>query len=309
MEVSMINLLDTLTNLVFLMVAILPAYIIGLSLVIGDMPRLSIPTLHPMIKVKVNGHLKIITLRNPITNKWITTITVPMPAQHVTLTPSKPIAAFGNPYRYAMGCIAIAFLVACNPAQVDDTGYSDNTVGWYSDYQVPDLVSGKVFFAGMDTILKVNGPIVTYYSDKPIKDALVSVVNNNGYRASIASYYENEGSIITVYMDEIKAIPGAKEIRFDVMAYSKGYVRPFPVMNPKGVCIESYPVIPDTLVKGLENWDLKVSDRTNARCGMYRDTEFISCASRDNGDLQDTVFIIDTYCPATLKARAELGGN
>lgn len=217
MEVSMINLLDTLTNLVFLMVAILPAYIIGLSLVIGDVVIPAMPTLHPMVKVKINGHLKIITLRNPITKKWIVSFTLPMPAQHVTLTPSKPIAAFGNPYRYAMGCLAIAFLVAC---------------------------------------------------ENPVQD--------NGRKA------------VQIFADHPTA------------------------------CLEMFPVTPDTIVRHLEKWTLKVNTdptklRTSRnRCVWVADQEWAECDSKSRAPsepaLADTVYGVDRICPATLKARAELGG-
>lgn len=207
MEVSTLNLLDTLTNLVFLMVAIMPIYLIGLSLVIGDMPRLSLPALHPMIKIKVNGHLKIITLRNPITNKWIITLTVPMPTRHIVITHSKPISTFGNPYRYALGCLAIMALCACDAPTHPDT-------------------------------------------------------NEDGTKWGV------------IVADHPKA------------------------------CIESTPVLPDTIIKGLETWALKVGNSTRNRCHYSIESEWVECKAKS----PDTLYAIDRYCPATLKARSELGG-
>jgi hypothetical protein len=74
--------------------------------------------------------------------------------------------------------------------------------------------------------------------------------------------------------------------------------------HPKA-CIESYPVVPDTIVKGLESWTLKVGNGPRNRCSWSADNEWAECKAKS----PDTLYIIDTYCPATLKARAELGGN
>lgn len=74
--------------------------------------------------------------------------------------------------------------------------------------------------------------------------------------------------------------------------------------HPKA-CIESYPVVPDTIIKGLESWTLKVGNGPRNRCSWSADNEWAECKAKS----PDTLYAIDTYCPATLKARAELGGN
>jgi hypothetical protein len=71
-------------------------------------------------------------------------------------------------------------------------------------------------------------------------------------------------------------------------------------------CVESYPVLPDTVVKGLEKWSLKVGDGPRNRCSFDSANEFVKCHSKVEGD---TLYTIDRTCPATLKARAELGGD
>jgi hypothetical protein len=203
MEVSTLNTLDTLTNLVFLLIAIAPIYAIGLSLVIGEV---AMPTLHPMIKVSRNNSLRITSIRNPFTNAFLFSITTSHKMVHPAMTHSKPVMAFGNPYRYALGAIAIMALVACGPTETTkETG--------------------------------VN------------------------------------------------------------------------VIGPANVCIESVPVVPDTIIHGLtKGYDYKVSRVENgrSRCYIAPDGEMVNCHSKVRGD---TLYVIDTYCPATLKARAELGGN
>lgn len=74
--------------------------------------------------------------------------------------------------------------------------------------------------------------------------------------------------------------------------------------HPKA-CIESFPVVPDTLIKGLETWSLKVGNGTRNRCRWDVGNEWAECKAKN----PDTLYVVDTYCPATLKARAELGGN
>lgn len=74
--------------------------------------------------------------------------------------------------------------------------------------------------------------------------------------------------------------------------------------HPKA-CIESTPVVPDTIIKGLESWTLKVGSGTRNRCSWSAENEWAECKAKS----PDTLYAIDRYCPATLKARAELGGN
>jgi hypothetical protein len=74
--------------------------------------------------------------------------------------------------------------------------------------------------------------------------------------------------------------------------------------HPKA-CIESLPVVPDTLIKGLESWSLKVGNGPRNRCTFNVESEWVECKAKS----PDTLYAIDRYCPATLKARAELGGN
>lgn len=210
LNISTLNTLDTITNLIFLMVALIPLYGIGLYHVIGDMPRLTLrfpalPTLHPVIKVKVNGHLKIITIRNPITNKWIASITLSNKIDNKPAIAST-IGRFGNPYRFAMGAIAIMALIACGPTNPD--------------------------------------------------------TNEDGTKWGV------------IVADHPKA------------------------------CIESTPVLPDTIIKGLETWTLKVGNGTRNRCSYSVESDWVECKAKS----PDTLYAIDRYCPATLKARAELGG-
>lgn len=84
--------------------------------------------------------------------------------------------------------------------------------------------------------------------------------------------------------------------------------QPIKVYGKNGACIEAFPVLPDMVVHGLTNgYDYKVSNlenRTN-RCFVNPDQEGVVCHSKNRGD---TLYFIDQYCPATLKARAELGG-
>lgn len=78
--------------------------------------------------------------------------------------------------------------------------------------------------------------------------------------------------------------------------------------TPEKACIEAFPVVPDTIIKGLENWTLKVSGydpNSRSRCHWDEDYDLVVCKGR----YSDTTWSIDRYCPATLKARAELGGN
>ncbi|MDQ3159303.1 MAG: hypothetical protein M3P98_04195 [bacterium] len=74
-------------------------------------------------------------------------------------------------------------------------------------------------------------------------------------------------------------------------------------------CIESYPVVPDTIVKGLEKWPLKVGNGPRNRCSISTawgpDSEGIDCTSKSG----DTTWIVMDYCPATKQALSQLGGN
>lgn len=223
MEVSTLNTLDTITNLIMLLCLIVPIYGAILSLVIGDMPRITewpeqcalyIDGLHPMVKIKVNGHLKIITIRNPINNKWIMTLTIGNKVKPETIYVRNvtrdgirtTITKYGNPYRYAMGCLAILALVACNTTE--------------------------------------------------------PATNEDGTKWGV------------IVADHSKA------------------------------CIESTPVVPDTIIKGLEPWTLKVGNGTRNRCHYSVESDWVECKAKS----PDTLYAIDRYCPATLKARAELGG-
>jgi hypothetical protein len=205
-----LNYLDTVTNLVFLIVAIAPAYLLTCSLVIGELPfRRS-----PLVKVSNNGHLKIVTLRNPWTAKWIVTFTLPTPPVHVRYpSPARVTPSFALPrvYRMALrfGIVVIMALgfIACNsPAEPDGRG-------------------------------------------------------ENGH---------------------------------------------FNVYNHPKACIESFPVIPDTLIKGLESYTLKVGAGTRNRCRPNVDQVGEAVCKGRN---PDTLYFIATYCPATLSARNAMGGD
>jgi hypothetical protein len=77
--------------------------------------------------------------------------------------------------------------------------------------------------------------------------------------------------------------------------------------HPKA-CIELPPVVPDTIIRHLEKWTLKVAqdgDRSGRnRCTFNNESEWVECDAKS----PDTLYAIDRYCPATLKARSELGG-
>lgn len=78
--------------------------------------------------------------------------------------------------------------------------------------------------------------------------------------------------------------------------------------NHPFACIESYPVVPDTIIKGLEKWSLKVGDGPRNRCHMStawgEDSEGVDCWSKE----KDTLWIVTDYCPATRQALNEMGG-
>jgi uncharacterized membrane-anchored protein len=79
------------------------------------------------------------------------------------------------------------------------------------------------------------------------------------------------------------------------------------VLGHPTACVESLPVVPEDVMKGItKGYDYKIANEENnrSRCFDYDSSEY-ACKSKAN----DTLYIIDTYCPATLKARAELGGN
>lgn len=119
--------------------------------------------------------------------------------------------------------MALIMLCACeqNPMQSNST-YKEG-VEWYSDYPIEATYKiGAVYWAGPDTLLHVDDPIITYYSDKPIKDVLLSVLMSDGQRIAIPCYYEDKGRTVYTYNDLIYGQEGNEEVvsfRFDVMAY------------------------------------------------------------------------------------------
>lgn len=140
MNTYTINILDTITNLILLLAIILPVYGLILYHIIGDMPIIR----SPMFKVSINGKLRIITIRNPWSGKWITTITTSMPATHIDLTPKPvrtPVAMFANPYRFAMGTLIIWLLAACGP--ISTTAPSNSQGDKISTQYVADGYSNK----------------------------------------------------------------------------------------------------------------------------------------------------------------------
>ncbi len=56
-------------------------------------------------------------------------------------------------------------------------------IAWYSDYPVSATYAiGKVFYAGKDTLLYIDDPVITYRSDKFIKTGKVTVFHKGiGY--------------------------------------------------------------------------------------------------------------------------------
>lgn len=69
-------------------------------------------------------------------------------------------------------------------------------------------------------------------------------------------------------------------------------------------CIESYPVVPDTIIKKLEAYTLKVGNGPRNRCRYSEEDEAVFCKAKS----PDTLYVIDTYCPATRQALNEMGG-
>lgn len=139
MNTQTLNILDTVTNAVMLLVMVLPCYMLLLSHVIGDMPIIR----SPLAKVVINGRMRIITLRNPWTSKWITTISLSYTPAITPQPLASPVAAFSNPYRFAMGLVVILLLSACGPTspsnegdkvstQYVKDGYSLNKACWWA---------------------------------------------------------------------------------------------------------------------------------------------------------------------------------
>jgi hypothetical protein len=301
-----LNYMDTVTNLIFLFVAMLPVYVLPLDMVLTQAPIKRAP----LLKVAINGKLKIVTLRNPFTAKWLVTFTMPYKPKLITIVDKGPNTALTIGYlpgsrppftrlvprlalRYSLILLALVGLTACFPSQGGtdtdkvstvyvDASYEGRKSCWFPIQASPQRDS--LYVEGRKYVVSDRSRYRVANLDEATIDGLMErdiVLNDWGY------YRDTKGDSVIVLN------------RCD-------FASPRETATPEKACIEAYPVVTDTIIKGLEEWPLKVAfDFENTRCRWDEDYNDVVCKGR----YSDTTWVIDTYCPATLKARSAMGGE
>ncbi len=124
---------------------------------------------------------------------------------------------------FALALSSLSLMGCLTDSEKGQSVYMLNTDSFQAEYPVDITfnIGGEY-----DSALTIDDPKITYHTNKPIKDVLLSVLMSNGERIAIPCYYSDRGNEVTTYNDLIYGLGGDWEpisFRFDIMVYTDSH--------------------------------------------------------------------------------------